>query len=95
MEEIMRIDNAEVEVGDYYCSAKIRANGKEACELDFGHSFDAGHCNECGCCENHVFKAKSPDSEVCSELGISEETFREIASLLEDKLSWGCCSLCS
>ena len=79
------------------CHAEeFTVKGQEADEDDFGNGDDVDPCNapDYGCGNRH-FTPKQATQEVLVKYGITEDEYKEIASALEEKLSFGRCALCS
>ena len=70
--------------------------GKEAVEYDFGEGDDIDFDNrpEYGC-GNKVFVVKPATQKILDKYGISVDEYNEIASVLQEGLTFGRCALCS
>lgn len=86
-----------LQFGTYLCyTPEFMINGKDAYQEDFGEKYD--RCPELAedySCGNMQFTRIEPTKEVLEKYGITVEEYNEIASKLEDGLSFGRCGLCS
>ena len=86
----------ELEIYGSLCSCKqFQVNGIDAEKEDFGEQFDASpeDAEDYGC-GNMVFERRAPTDEVLTKYGITEQQYNEIASKLEEGLSFGSCGWC-
>ena len=78
------------------CECEVfRINGKNAKHEDFGEHFDRSPdtADEYGCGDMR-FTPNPPADEVLEKYNITVDEYEEIATELEDKLSFGCCGWC-
>lgn len=92
-------DIYEIKVSKWLCYCPIfTVKGVKADEDDFGDKEDIDrHCENkpdhgCG---NMTFTPKPAIQKVLDKYGITVDEYNEIASVLEDGLSFGYCGLCS
>lgn len=86
----------ELKFGAYLCYTPVfRINGKSATSDDFGEKYDRSpETAEDYACGNMRFTRIPPTETVLAKYGITPEEYAEIASQLEEGLSFGCCGLC-
>lgn len=86
----------ELEFGKYFCYARtFTVNGIDADTSDFGEQYDRNPEDaEPYGCGNMRFTRIDPKHEVLAKYEISETEYHEIASELEDGLSFGYCGWC-
>jgi len=79
------------------CSTcEFNINGIEADKDDFGEKYDHDSENaENYCCGNMKFDPILPTQEVLDKYKITVNEYNEIASQLEEGLSFGSCGWCS
>lgn len=87
----------DIKVSRWNCYCPVfTIKGQKADQADFGEGDDIDFANKpkygCG---NKVFVAKSATQKVLDKYGITIDEFNEIASVLEEGLSFGYCGLCS
>lgn len=84
--------------GTGYCqyTEKFEINGVDASIDDFGDTWDhdKDHAPEHGC-GNMKFEPKRASSELLAKYKITIEEFYEICDLIDSKVSWGRCAMCS
>jgi hypothetical protein len=92
-------DIYEIKVSKWLCYCPIfTVKGIKADDSDFGDKEDIDcHCEDkpdhgCG---NMTFTPKLATQKVLDKYGITVDEYNEIASVLEDGLSFGYCGLCS
>lgn len=84
-------------IHNWYCATRFfEINGINASSDDFGYKKDLDEENaEDYCCANMRFIPKPSTQEILDKYGITEMEYKKIANELEQKLSFGCCGLCS
>ena len=89
----------DIKVSKWMCYAPIfTVKGIEANDFDFGDKEDLEMFHEdkpphgCG---NMTFTPKPATQKVLDKYGITVDEYNEIASVLEEGLSFGYCGLCS
>lgn len=87
----------QLEFGDSLCWASTFViNGVDAETKDFGEQYDRDPENaEDYSCGNMQFTRINPTPEVLKKYQITEAEYHEIASKLENGLSFGACGWCS
>ena len=92
-------DIYEIKVSKWMCYCPVfTVKGIKADDSDFGDKEDIDpYCEDkpyrgCG---NMTFTPKLATQKVLDKYGISVDEYNEIASVLEDGLSFGYCGLCS
>ena len=92
-------DIYEIKVSRWMCYCPVfTVKGVKAADSDFGDKEDLDPSHEdkpdhgCG---NMTFTPKPATQKVLDKYGISVDEYNEIASVLEDGLSFGYCGLCS
>ena len=92
-------DLYDIKVSRWMCWCPIfTIKGIKAAADDFGENDDIDcHCEDkpfrgCG---NMIFTPKPATQKVLDKYGITVDEYNEIASVLEDGLSFGYCGLCS
>jgi hypothetical protein len=78
------------------CSAKVfEINDIPADTSDFGESYDASPEEaKRYACGNRVFERIPSTKQILKKYKINQKEYDEIASELEEKLSWGSCGWC-
>ena len=92
-------DLYDIKVSRWMCWCPVfTIKGIKADSDDFGEKDDI----DCNCedkpfrgCGNMIFTPKPPTQKVLDKYGITVDEYNEIASVLEDGLSFGYCGLCS
>lgn len=87
----------DIKVSRWICYCPIfTIKGQKAAEDDFGEGEDIDFANKpkygCG---NKVFVVKHATQTILDKYGITVDEYNEIASVLEEGLSFGHCRLCS
>ena len=84
--------------GTGYCqyTEKFEINSVDAYIDEFGYSWDHNpeDAPEYGC-GNMKFEPKRASSELLAKYKITIEEFYEICDLIDSKVSWGRCAMCS
>ena len=88
--------NLEIEVCDFLCSLLIfKINGIDASEDDFvdkyDHSPEMAGPHRCGDMRADIIPATN---DILAKYKISHEEYIEIAELVAEKVSFGCCGFC-
>ena len=87
----------ELEIYSCLCATeKFTINALPADTEEFGSQYDrdSSNADDYGC-GNMQFTGKESTEAVLLKYGISEEDYREVVRMLEDKLSFGCCGWCA
>ena len=88
----------DIKVSKWNCYCPVfTIKGQKADQDDFGEGDDIDFDDKPKCrgCGNKVFVAKPATQKVLDKYGITVDEYNEIASVLEDGLSFGYCGLCS
>ena len=87
----------DIKVSKWICYCPIfTIKGQKADQYDFGEGDDIDFANkpEKGC-GNKVFTPKPATQKILDKYGITIDEYNEIASVLEEGLTFGRCALCS
>ena len=81
---------------EWYCRpSSFTVKGKSADENDFGEQYDRDLSNvERWSCADMHFTPKPAIDAVLKKYSLTVGEYNEICEALEEKLSFGCCSLC-
>ena len=87
----------DIKVSKWNCYCPVfTIKGQKADQCDFGEGEDMDFADKPNRgCGNMVFVVKHATQKVLDKYGITIDEFNEIASVLEEGLSFGYCGLCS